>query len=139
MNQDQDKIKKLKLFGEKVGIVFQIKDDLFDYKQSSLIGKPTGIDIREQKMTLPLIYTLNKVDNGTKNKIINTVKNHHKDDKKVSNLIKLVIDNGGLEYALKKVMINYQKEALDILSEFPKNKYRDTLQKLVVYVINRKR
>ena len=62
MNQDQDKIKKLKLFGEKVGIAFQIKDDLFDYTQNSLIGKPTGIDIREQKMTLPLIYTLNKVD-----------------------------------------------------------------------------
>ena len=138
MNQDKDKIKKLKLFGEKVGIAFQIKDDLFDYNQSSLIGKPTGIDIREQKMTLPLIYTLNKVDIGTKNKIINTVKNHHKDDKKVSELIKLVIVNGGLEYA-EKVMINYQKKALDILSEFPKNEYRDALQKLVVYVINRKR
>ncbi len=138
MNQDQDKIKKLKLFGENVGIAFQIKDDLFDYSQSSLIGKPTGIDIREQKMTLPLIYTLNKVDAGTKNKIINTVKNYHEDDKKVSELIKLVIENGGLEYA-EKVMINYQKEALDILSEFPKNEYRDALQKLVVYVINRKK
>ena len=138
MNQDQDKIKKLKLFGEKVGIAFQIKDDLFDYTQNSLIGKPTGIDIREQKMTLPLIYTLNKVDSRSKNKIINTVKNHHKDDKKIAEIIKLVIENGGLEYA-EKVMINYQKEALDILSEFPKNKYRDALQKLVVYVINRKR
>ena len=138
MNQDQDKIKKLKLFGEKVGIAFQIKDDLFDYNQSSLIGKPTGIDIREQKMTLPLIYTLNIVDTGTKNKIINTVKNYHKDDKKVSELIKLVIENGGLKYA-EKVMINYQKEALEILSEFPKNEYRDALQKLVVYVINRKK
>ncbi len=138
MNQDQDKIKKLKLFGEKVGIAFQIKDDLFDYTQNSLIGKPTGIDIREQKMTLPLIYTLNKVDSRSKNKIINTVKNHHKDDKKIAEIIKLVIENGGLEYA-EKVMINYQKEALDILSEFPKNKYRDALQNLVVYVINRKR
>ena len=138
MNQDQDKIKKLKLFGEKVGIAFQIKDDLFDYTQNSLIGKPTGIDIREQKMTLPLIYTLNKVDSRSKNKIINTVKNHHKDDKKIAEIIKLVIENGGLEYA-EKVMINYQKEALDILSEFPTNKYRDALQKLVVYVINRKR
>jgi len=138
MNQDQDKIKKLKLFGEKVGIAFQIKDDLFDYTQNSLIGKPTGIDIREQKMTLPLIYTLNKVDSRSKNKIINTVKNHHKDDKKIAEIIKLVIENGGLEYA-EKVMINYQKEALDILSDFPKNKYRDALQKLVEYVINRKR
>ena len=101
MNQDQDKIKKLKLFGEKVGIAFQIKDDLFDYTQNSLIGKPTGIDIREQKMTLPLIYTLNKVDSRSKNKIINTVKNHHKDDKKISEIIKLVIENGGLEYVKK--------------------------------------
>ena len=89
-------------------------------------------------MTLPLIYTLNKVDSRSKNKIINTVKNHHKDDKKIAEIIKLVIENGGLEYA-EKVMINYQKEALDILSEFPKNKYRDALQNLVVYVINRKR
>ena len=138
MNRDKDEIKKLKLFGEKVGIAFQIKDDLFDYTQNSLIGKPTGIDIREQKMTLPLIFTLNKVDSGAKNKIISTVKNHNKDDKKIAELIKLVIENGGLEYA-EKVMINYQKEALDILSEFPKNEYRDALQKLVLYVINRKR
>ncbi len=138
MNQDKDEIEKLKLFGEKVGIAFQIKDDLFDYTQSSLIGKPTGIDIREQKMTLPLIYTLNKVDTSIKNKIINTVKNYHKDDKKVAELIKLVIENGGLEYS-EKIMINYQKEALEILLEFPKNQYRDALEKLVDYVINRKR
>ena len=77
MNQDQDNIKKLKLFGEKVGIFLSDKDDLFDYTQSSLIGKPTGIDIREQKMTFALIYTLNKVDNDTKNKIL-IVKNYHR-------------------------------------------------------------
>ncbi|MGY8989709.1 MAG: polyprenyl synthetase family protein, partial [Flavobacteriales bacterium] len=99
MNQNKEIIKKLYLFGEKVGIAFQIKDDLFDYTQSSFIGKPTGIDIREQKMTLPLIYTLNNVDKKTKNGIINTVKNHHKNDKKVADLIVLVKDTGGLKYA----------------------------------------
>lgn len=87
MNQSEETINKLHLFGEKVGIAFQIKDDLFDYTQSSLIGKPTGIDIREQKMTLPLIYTLNTVDKKTKNYIINIVKNYHKDDKKVAELV----------------------------------------------------
>ena len=138
MEQDKEIIQKLKLFGEKVGIAFQIKDDLFDYTQSSLIGKPTGIDIREQKMTLPLIYTLNKVNTVTKNKIINTIKNHHKNDKKVADLIKLVIENGGLDYA-QQLMINYQQEALNILLEFPKNEYRDALEKLVSYVINRKK
>ena len=96
MNQKEDVVKKLSLFGEKVGIAFQIKDDLFDYTQSRFIGKATGIDIREQKMTLPLIYTLNKVDTKTKNNIINTVKNHHKNDKKVAELINLVKQNGGL-------------------------------------------
>lgn len=138
MNLEEGMVEKLSLFGEKVGIAFQIKDDLFDYTQSTFIGKPTGIDVREQKMTLPLIYTLNKVDTATKNNIINTVKNHHKNDKKVAELINLVKQNGGLEYA-EKVMIEYQKEALDILSEFPENESKKSLEKLVDYVINRKR
>ena len=89
-------------------------------------------------MTLPLINTLNKVDTATKTNIINTVKNHHKNDKKVAELINLVKKNGGLEYA-EKVMIEYQKEALDILSEFPENESKKSLEKLVDYVINRKR
>ena len=138
MNQSDEIVQKLGLFGEKVGIAFQIKDDLFDYTQSSFIGKPTGIDIREQKMTLPLIYTINNVDKSTKNKIINTVKNHHKDDKKVADLIDLVKETGGLEYA-EKVMVNYQKEALGILSEFPENESRKSLEMLVDYVISRKK
>ena len=138
MNQNEEKIKKLYLFGEKVGIAFQIKDDLFDYTQSSFIGKPTGIDIREQKMTLPLIYTLNNVDKKTKNGIINTVKNHHKNDKKVAELIVLVKNTGGLKYA-SKIMKNYQKEALNILSEFPDSEAKNSLKLLVDYVINRKK
>ena len=138
MNQNKEIIKKLYLFGEKVGIAFQIKDDLFDYTQSSFIGKPTGIDIREQKMTLPLIYTLNNVDKKTKNGIINTVKNHHKNDKKVAELIVLVKDTGGLKYA-SEIMKNYQKEALTILSEFPDSAAKNSLELLVDYVINRKK
>ena len=138
MNQNKEIIKKLYLFGEKVGIAFQIKDDLFDYTQSSFIGKPTGIDIREQKMTLPLIYTLNNVDKKTKNGIINTVKNHHKNEKKVAELIVLVKDTGGLKYA-SEIMKNYQKEALTILSEFPNSDAKNSLELLVDYVINRKK
>ena len=138
MNQSEETINKLHLFGEKVGIAFQIKDDLFDYTQSSLIGKPTGIDIREQKMTLPLIYTLNTVDKKTKNYIINIVKKNHKDDKKVAELVNLVKEKGGLDYATN-IMKSYQEESLKILSEFPENEARKSLKLLVEYVINRQK
>jgi len=136
MNESEETIEKLAIFGEKVGIAFQIKDDLFDYTQSKFIGKPTGIDIREQKMTLPLIYTLNTVDKKTRGEIINTVKNHHKNEEKVAELIQLVKKTGGLEYA-EKVMLEYQKEALMLLESFPENEARKSLQKLVKYVIDR--
>lgn len=138
MGQNKEIVEKLSLFGEKVGISFQIKDDLFDYTQSTFIGKPTGIDIRQQKMTLPLIFTLNNVDTKMKNKIINVVKNHHKDDKKVAEVIEIVKQIGGLEYAQSK-MKKYHKEALNILSNFPDNESRKSLEKLVDYVINRKK
>ena len=138
MNESEETIEKLSIFGEKVGIAFQIKDDLFDYTQSKLIGKPTGIDIREQKMTLPLIYTLNTVDKKTRGKIINIVKNHHKNDEKVAELIQLVQETGGLEYA-EKVMLEYQKEALMLLESFPENEVRKSLKKLVKYVIDREK
>jgi octaprenyl-diphosphate synthase len=138
MNESEETIEKLAFFGEKVGIAFQIKDDLFDYTQSKLIGKPTGIDIREQKMTLPLIYTLNTVDKKTRGEIINTVKNHHKNEEKVAELIQLVKKTGGLEYA-EKVMLKHQKEALMLLESFPENEARKSLQKLVKYVIDREK
>ena len=138
MNESEETIEKLAIFGEKVGIAFQIKDDLFDYTQSKLIGKPTGIDIREQKMTLPLIYTLNTVDKKTRGEIINTVKNHHKNEEKVAELIQLVKKTGGLEYA-EKVMLEYQKEALMLLESLPENEARKSLQKLVKYVIDREK
>ena len=138
MGESEINVEKFRLFGEKVGIAFQIKDDLFDYTQNSFIGKPTGLDIKDQKMTLPLIYTINTVDQKTKNDIINTVKNHHKDEKKVANLIQLVKDQGGLRYAEQK-MKDYQQESLQLLSEFPQSESKYSLELLVNYVINRKK
>ena len=138
VNQDEDVIKKMRLFGEKAGIAFQIKDDLFDYNQSVLIGKPTAIDIREQKMTLPLIFTINTVNNQLKKHIINIVKNHYKDDDKVAEVIQIVKENGGLEYA-KKRMHEYHKEAINILNNFEKNEANNSLRLLLDYVVKRKK
>ena len=138
VGQNKEIVEKMRLFGEKAGIAFQIKDDLFDYMQSPLIGKPTGIDIREQKMTLPLIYTLNSVGKKLKNQIINTIKNDHKDDKKVAEVIAVVKENGGLEYA-KKIMNDYHKSALDILTTFEDNQAKKSLILLLDYVVNRKK
>jgi len=138
VGQNKEIVEKMRLFGEKAGIAFQIKDDLFDYTQSPLIGKPTGIDIREQKMTLPLIYTLNNVDKKLKNYIINIIKNNHKDDKKVAEVIALVKENGGLEYA-KKRMQEYHNTALDLLNPFDDNKAKQSLILLLDYVVNRQK
>jgi octaprenyl-diphosphate synthase len=138
VGEDKNTVETMRLFGEKAGIAFQIKDDLFDYTQSTFIGKPTGIDIREQKMTLPLIYTLNNVSKKEKNNIINIVKNHHENDKKVAELIELVKENGGLNYA-EDVMIEYRNEALEILNQFDDNEARRSLELLLNYVVNRKK
>lgn len=137
-NADLKTIEKARVFGENVGIAFQIKDDLFDYNRNSIIGKPTGIDIRQKKMTLPLIYTLNIVDKKIKNEIINIIKNDNNNDAKISYLIKLVTNSGGLKYAEKK-MKHYHNKSLELLKEFPKNKYRDALELLVNHVITRKK
>ncbi|HIG32527.1 MAG TPA: polyprenyl synthetase family protein [Flavobacteriales bacterium] len=138
VGQSKKVIEQMRLFGEKAGIAFQIKDDLFDYTQSPIIGKPTGIDIREQKMTLPLIYTLNIVTKKKKNYIINIIKNHHKDDKKVAEVIALVKENGGLEYA-KKAMHNYHNSAIEILNQFEENEAKNALILLLDFVVNRKK
>ena len=136
--QDKKIIEKMKLFGEKAGIAFQIKDDLFDYTKSSLTGKPSGLDIREKKMTLPLIYTLNSVNNNTRKKIINIIKNHSNNDDKVATVIKLVKENGGIEYAKKK-MNTYLQEAINILNDFENNEANKSLRLLLKHVVNRKR
>ncbi len=137
-NQNKDVIEKMRLFGESAGIAFQIKDDLFDYIENPFIGKPTAIDIREQKMTLPLIYTLNSVNAKLKNHIINIVKNHNKDEKKVAEAINIVKESGGLKYAQQKMNF-YHKKAITILAQFQDNNANKSLQLLLDYVVNRKK
>ena len=117
-------------------MAFQIKDDLFDYGERK-IGKPVGIDIKERKMTLPLIYTINVVSKEEKKNLINTVKNHNKNKVKVNALIQTVKEKGGLDFALKQ-MEDYRDQAIAILMGFPKNEYRDALELMVNYVIERK-
>ena len=134
----RENISQMKIFGEKVGIAFQIKDDLFDYTQSPLIGKPTGLDIREKKMTLPLIYTLNQVNKQEKSFIINTIKNDSKNSKKVEQIINLVKENKGLEFAENK-MTEYYSESIKILEKFDDNEAKDSLKKLVEFVVKRKK
>tara|TARA_B100001059_G_C17836265_1_gene588369 strand:+ start:5130 stop:6107 length:978 start_codon:yes stop_codon:yes gene_type:complete len=130
-------VESMRKFGELIGMAFQIKDDLFDYGTQS-IGKPTGIDIKEQKMTLPLIYVLNNCSKKDKKWLINSVKNHNTDRKRVNQVIRFVKDNGGLDYAVSK-MKAFQEEALLLLSSFPKSEYKDSLELMVNYVIERKK
>jgi len=138
VGQSKEVVEQMRLFGEKTGIAFQIKDDLFDYTQSPIIGKPTGIDIREQKMTLPLIYTLSTANKKEKSYIINIIKNHHKNDKKVAEVIALVKKNGGLEYA-EKAMHNYHTSAIELLNQFEDNEAKNALILLLDFVVNRKK
>jgi len=137
VHASEDTVANMKLFGERIGIAFQIKDDLFDYGEEK-IGKPTGIDIKEQKMTLPLIYALNNCTSKEKSWVINSIKNHNKDKKRVKELIAFVKSKGGLEYANKR-MKAYQKEALDLLEVYPESPYKDSLELMVNYVIDRKK
>lgn len=134
--KDADSIEKMRLFGEKTGMAFQIKDDLFDYGTDD-IGKPTGNDIKEKKLTLPLIYTLNNCDDSTKKKIIYIVKNNNNDKQKVKYVIDAVKDIGGIRYAIKK-MNEFRDDALEILKSFEYSEVRDALQQLVEYTTNRK-
>lgn len=127
---------RFRSFGEKIGISFQIKDDLFDYGHDN-IGKPTGIDIKEKKMTLPLIYTLQQADDSTKRRIIYIVKNQNKDRKKVEEVIEIVKKSGGIAYAREKMM-QYQREAMEILYTFPPSDARSALEELVQYVTERR-
>jgi len=126
----------MKVFGEKVGVAFQIKDDLFDYGKDD-IGKPTGNDIKEKKLTLPLIYTLNNIDAVLKRKLIYIIKNENKVPKKVKFVIDAVVDAGGIKYAADKMNI-YRDEALAILNSFPENPVKEVLEELVRYTTDRK-
>jgi octaprenyl-diphosphate synthase len=135
-SQDENLTERMKLFGEKTGIAFQIKDDLFDYGKDN-VGKPTGNDLKEKKLTLPIIYTLNNVDASEKRKMIYIIKNENKNSEKVKYVMQKVIDTGGINYAIDK-MNQYRDEALSILFEFPKSDIRDGLEELVRYTTDRK-
>jgi octaprenyl-diphosphate synthase len=132
---DDELTEKMRLFGEKVGVAFQIKDDLFDYGNDK-IGKPTGIDIREKKMTLPLIYTLEHATPDIRRRIINIVKNHNTDKDRVAEVIDLVKKSGGIEYTRDK-MFQYRDEAMAVLHSLPDNDIRAGLETLVRYTTDR--
>ena len=135
----KEDVEKMRLFGEYTGIAFQIKDDLFDYgSDGETIGKPTGIDIKEKKMTLPLIYALSKSSFFEKRRIISIIKHHNQNTKKVKEVIDFVIASGGLEYA-HKAMLNYKDKALAILKEFNQNEANQALVDLVIYTTERKK
>ena len=132
-----EEVEKMRNFGEQIGIAFQIKDDLFDYTNDK-IGKPTGIDIKEQKMTLPLIYALNNCKPKEQKWLINSVKNYNKDKKRVKEVIAFVKEKGGIEYTTSK-MKEYQHNAIEILNYYPDSPYKDSLITMVNYVIERKK
>jgi len=134
----KEDIDKMHEFGINVGMAFQIKDDLFDYGFGKNIGKPTGIDIQEKKMTLPLIYTLKNSDKSTQRLLLNIVKNHNTNQSKVKSLLDTVVSSGGIEYAMKK-MEEFRDKALQILHTFPPNEARLSLEKLVHYTIDREK
>ena len=130
-----EEVETMRQFGELIGMAFQIKDDLFDYGTQQ-IGKPTGIDIKEQKMTLPLIYVLNQCSKKEKSWLINSIKNHNKDSKRVKEVIAFVKTNGGLDYAVSQ-MKAFQEQALQLLEPFPESAYKKSLILMVNYVIER--
>ncbi|MEY4552655.1 MAG: hypothetical protein RL099_983 [Bacteroidota bacterium] len=134
--ENEDAIEKMERFGEKVGMAFQIKDDLFDYS-SEAIGKPTGNDIKEKKLTLPLIYTLNNCDAALRKKIIYIIKNQNTQKDKVDFVLDAVTNFGGITYATNK-MFAYRDEALEILHSFPASEVREALEELVRYTTDRK-
>jgi len=133
---NEEQIEQMRLFGECIGIAFQIKDDLLDYGDDD-IGKPTGIDLKEKKLTLPIIYTINHTDKTTRNFIVNSIKNHNTEKKRVAEVIKYVNEHEGIAYT-RKAMIEYKQNALDILALQSNREIADKLAMLVEYIIDRK-
>ena len=134
----EDKIELMREFGENLGIAFQIRDDLFDYENNTLIGKPTGNDIKEKKMTLPLIYALHNSSSSEKRKILTMVRRHNKNDKKVKEIIQFVKDKGGIEYT-EGIMMQYGDRARAVLDNYPDSEVKESLKELVNYTVNRKK
>lgn len=137
VTEEETTIEQMRLFGERIGIAFQIRDDLFDFGSDD-VGKPLGIDIKEKKLTLPLIYALNNTNRSQQKKIINIIKRHSENPEKVKEVIDFVRSSGGLEYA-EKAMLEYRNSAFEILHSFPKSPARDSLEDLVIFVTDRKK
>jgi len=135
--KDEKKLEQFYDFGLKIGIAFQIRDDLFDFGTDD-VGKPLGIDIKEKKMTLPLIYALENTSRSERKRIIKLIKNHNEDKEKVGEVIEFVRKSGGLEYA-QKAMYDYRNSAFEILDTFENNEARESLRALVNYVTERKK
>lgn len=133
--KDEQLIEKMHELGETIGIAFQIKDDLFDYGEDE-IGKPRGIDIKERKMTLPLIYALNHASQNEKTKVINIIKNQNENTEKVKEVIAFVKNSEGIDYTKQK-MLFYRDKAMEILNTFNPSPSRDSLGALLDYTINR--
>ena len=134
---DEALIEKMRLFGEKIGIAFQIRDDLFDFGTDD-VGKPLGIDIKEKKMTLPLIFALNNSNSTDKKRMIRIIKKYNEDAEKVQEVIEFVRTSGGIEYA-QKAMQDYRAQAFELLHTFPESPVRNSLEQLVTFVTNRKK
>jgi octaprenyl-diphosphate synthase len=137
VSDNPETVQRMRTFGEKVGIAFQIKDDLFDYGKSG-IGKPTGIDIKEKKLTLPLIYALKQVDKSMRRQILRTIKGFDAGREKFRTLVRFVEEQGGIHYA-EEAMLRHQAEAFDILNTFPESPYREALHNLVIYTTMREK
>jgi octaprenyl-diphosphate synthase len=133
----KENIERMHSFGENVGMAFQIKDDLFDFSSDGSIGKPNGTDIKEKKMTLPLIHMLSNMSNAERRRIINIVKNHNDEPHKVAEVINKVNNSKGIDYSEKK-MKEYKDKALTILNQFPASESRSSLEELVNFTIERK-
>lgn len=134
---DSSHVETMRKFGELIGMAFQIKDDLFDYGREK-IGKPTGIDIKEQKMTLPLIYAINNSSEKDRRWLINSVKNHNTDKQRVKEVVRFVKETGGLDYAVLK-MNYFQQEAVNLLEPYPDSPFKDSLLLMLNYVIEREK
>lgn len=131
----QEQIEQMRLFGEKIGMAFQMKDDLMDYGDED-IGKPRGIDLKEKKLTLPIIFTLNQAEPAVKRKIINTIKNHHNNKSKVAEVVDYVNAHNGIAYT-KQTMNKFKEEALAIIDQLPESEVKPNVRRLVEFIIDR--
>lgn len=136
VNADEEHLQKMQLFGEYLGMAFQIRDDLLDYEKTNLAGKPTGNDLKEKKITLPLIHILNQMSPADKRSVLRTIQRHHKKERKIAPIMQMVKDRGGIVYAREK-MTEYRDKALAVLDSYPESETREALRELVFFTINR--